>query len=238
LGCWFRAWPHRGFNFQSARLWHGHKGPFNRYNSGKDGGATPYSVPFLLPLDEARQDDQGQRRLSCLCSNFLLRLPTENHQYLFPVAFLPLHPLNGKGCSASLSSMSAPSTPEPAPPRALLSQSHPTIRRVHTLPPSLVERATSPSHGNHAADTIESLFTIHFAKVVAFEVAASRSRPGASSGLRGADADGSDGTLPWASPTERTLAAGTFRVVHADEFDVESSFGHLGRCYMRHARTP
>ncbi|KAF2664677.1 hypothetical protein BT63DRAFT_95402 [Microthyrium microscopicum] len=104
--------------------------------------------------------------------------------------------------------MSTPSTPERAPPP---SHSFPTIRRVHTLPTHLIDPTRTPPQSSHAPDSIDTLLNLDFAKVVAFEVGAPNSRPGSSSGITDSD-NKEDGTLPWGTPSERTLAAGPLRI--------------------------
>jgi inheritance of peroxisomes protein 1 (Inp1) len=107
--------------------------------------------------------------------------------------------------------MSSPSTPEHAPPAT---RSH--IRRVHTLPPKFLDPTRTPPQVPHAVDAIETLFHAASAKVVVFEAQTSSSRPASRSGVKTAEEASnspltSDGSLSWISPTERTLAAGTFK---------------------------
>jgi hypothetical protein len=119
--------------------------------------------------------------------------------------------------------MSSPSTPEHAPPAI---RSH--IRRVHTLPPKLLDPTRTPPQVAHPPDAIEILFHAASAKVVAFEAPTSSSRPSSRSGVKAGEQDNqflTNGSLPWISSTERTLAAGTFmlRILsiftrHNDEF--------------------
>jgi hypothetical protein len=99
--------------------------------------------------------------------------------------------------------MSTPSTPEHAPSAR---HSFPSVRRVNTLPTHLIDPTRTPPQISHAPDSIDTLLNLDFAKVVAFEAGAPNSRPGSSSSIT--DSDKEDGTLPWGTPSERTLAAG------------------------------
>lgn len=99
--------------------------------------------------------------------------------------------------------MSSPSTPQHAPPLPQ-SPSLTAIRRVHTLPTRLVDPTKTPPQINHAAEAIETLLNLNFAKVVAFEAVTPNSRPTSSAG----PTSDTDEGIPWATPSERTLAAG------------------------------
>ena len=80
---------------------------------------------------------------------------------------------------------------------------------MHTLPTRLIDPTkTPPPPAVESQEAIEVLLNLDFAKVVQFEAAAPSSRPNSSSGSVNAVAD-DDGTLPWATPSERTLASGT-----------------------------
>ncbi|KAF2402198.1 hypothetical protein EJ06DRAFT_554876 [Trichodelitschia bisporula] len=81
---------------------------------------------------------------------------------------------------------------------------HPGTRRVHTLPTKLI--APASEQASSAAGSVETLFASSVAKVVSFSVPAAARRPAS------AGAGDVDGTLPWAYPTERTLASGPLRV--------------------------
>jgi Inheritance of peroxisomes protein 1 len=109
--------------------------------------------------------------------------------------------------------MSSPSTPEHAPPSI-----HPHVRRVHTLPSKLFDPTRTPPQIAHAADAIETLFQVGFAKVVTFDAPTASSRPSSRSGAKqSVEQDApfdNDGSLPCSSPTERTLAAGTLDLKH------------------------
>lgn len=102
--------------------------------------------------------------------------------------------------------LTAPSTLENAPPLT-----HPGFRRSYTVPTKLIDSTNRASKGPLAAtDDVETLFTHTAAKVVSFSAPFTGSRQGPSSGRR---ASGTEkeliGTLPWATSTERTIAAGT-----------------------------
>lgn len=108
--------------------------------------------------------------------------------------------------------MSTPSTPDQTRPPHLTIPFQPA-RRVQTLPTRFQDGARSPIQSTHAADTIETLITIDFAKVVAFEVAPkSSTTPNSRSSSRaehiGTLPDDEVGAIPWTNSTERTLAAG------------------------------
>jgi len=110
--------------------------------------------------------------------------------------------------------MSSPSTPEHAPPSLATSQ-HPLtqVRRVHTLPTKLFDPTKTPPQVHHdSTDAIDVLLNLSFAKVVQFETAAPNSRPSSSAGGSPTKANDDDGTIPWATPSERTLAAGKWLV--------------------------
>lgn len=103
-----------------------------------------------------------------------------------------------------MSSPTAPSTPTPAPPPA-----NRGVRRSFTLPTRFSSPST-PSESPASADGVEILFNHSFAKVVLFTTAASLSRPSSSASNRTVlrDQPPTD-TIPWVSPTESTVAAGT-----------------------------
>lgn len=100
-----------------------------------------------------------------------------------------------------MTSSLTPKTPEQPIGRAAL-------RRSFTVPPKFsTTSAKQPEIG--AADGIETLYIHPSARVVSFSTSQSSSRPSSSSGRAslGSDSSGA-GILPWASATERTLAAG------------------------------
>ncbi|WPH00438.1 Hypothetical protein R9X50_00326700 [Acrodontium crateriforme] len=101
------------------------------------------------------------------------------------------------------------------------------INRSFTLP-SRLDTAREPTVEIGAAEGIETLFSIPNANVVKFSTAGVRSLP------RDADSkDGPHGTLPWASPTERTMAAGPLEI-----YRVPGSVSFLHSGTLLHAILP
>ncbi|KAF1988809.1 hypothetical protein K402DRAFT_373138 [Aulographum hederae CBS 113979] len=119
-----------------------------------------------------------------------------------------------------MTAMSPPSTPE----RGL----HPGMRRSFTLPIQANYSPKSPPGSSSATpDSVESLFSTALAKVVSFSSSTTSSRPSSSSGRGTVDPDKDlIGTLPWASATERTIAAGPLRIYRVPSSGV--SFLHSG----------
>lgn len=104
-----------------------------------------------------------------------------------------------------MASITAPTTPENAAPPV------PSMRRAFTVPPKLTgdirSRVLTEEKEEQRAET---LFAHSSARIVSFTSLSTPSRLGSSSGRgRGQLEDESMGTLPWASSTEITIAAGT-----------------------------
>ncbi|KAL9613067.1 MAG: hypothetical protein Q9167_002366 [Letrouitia subvulpina] len=118
--------------------------------------------------------------------------------------------------------LAAPSTPDNPP-------SHPSIRRSFTLPDKLNSSpkfSPSPSPSTGVAGAIDTLYTHHAARIVFFSLMVEGPRRH-SSVEQGHSAQEKDpiGTLPWASLTERTIAAGPLRFYRANE---SAAFLHSG----------
>ncbi|KAI4213387.1 MAG: hypothetical protein LQ351_003887 [Letrouitia transgressa] len=114
--------------------------------------------------------------------------------------------------------LAAPSTPDNP-------QAHPSIRRSFTLPNRLNSSPkSSPPAG--AAGAIDTLYTHDAARIVFFSPMVGGPRRH-SSVEQGHSAQEKDpvGTLPWASLTERTIAAGPLRFYRANE---SAAFLHSG----------
>ncbi len=94
------------------------------------------------------------------------------------------------------------------PPRATAMTSPPVMRRAFTLPTRLTELPNAGTPTRREAEGIEILFSHSSGKIVSFSPNSSTSRPNSSSSHTGRDKEDAVGTLPWASPTERTIAAG------------------------------
>ncbi|SLM41180.1 Inheritance of peroxisomes protein 1 [Lasallia pustulata] len=107
-----------------------------------------------------------------------------------------------------MASITAPTTPENAAPPV------PSMRRAFTVPPKLTgdirSRVLTEEKEEQRAET---LFAHSSARIVSFTSLSTPSRLGSSSGRgRGQLEDESMGTLPWASSTEITIAAGPLRI--------------------------
>ncbi|QDS71847.1 hypothetical protein FKW77_009941 [Venturia effusa] len=105
----------------------------------------------------------------------------------------------------------SPATPDNV--SRFASNRHLGVRRVNTLPSKLSSSSlrSSPNAGA-SPDSVETLFVHTGTKVVSFTAQSSPStRPGSSSGRRDGQ-DAASGTLPWDSPSERTMAAGPLRI--------------------------
>jgi hypothetical protein len=112
--------------------------------------------------------------------------------------------------------MSNPSTPE----RPLsISPAFASVRRVNTLPSKLADPTRTPPQASHSDDAIETLLTLDFAKVVSFEDPSHR--PGSSRSDRSFN-DHDQSSLPWTTPTERTLAAGMYIQIQSRELEAET----------------
>ncbi|MCJ1376060.1 hypothetical protein MMC20_007298 [Loxospora ochrophaea] len=101
----------------------------------------------------------------------------------------------------------------PAPPQAATPQ--PTMRRAFTLPPKLAD-SQSPRSSPREAESqgVETLFAHSMSKIVSFSPAQSLSRSSPIARHRKGDVEKEPvGILPWASLTERTLAAGIYFVL-------------------------
>ncbi|KAI9779966.1 MAG: hypothetical protein M1835_004600 [Candelina submexicana] len=86
------------------------------------------------------------------------------------------------------------------------------MRRAFTLPTRLTESPNAGKPTRREAEGIEILFAHTSGKIVSFSPNSSTSRPNSSSGQASRDREDAVGTLPWASPTERTIAAGPLRI--------------------------
>ena len=111
------------------------------------------------------------------------------------------------------------------------------MNRSVTVPTRLTTIA-SPRNGPPAeigaADGIETLYVHPRASIIKFSTASSGSRPSSSSGSpRSFPNHQSTGTLPWASPTERTLAAGPLEI-----YRVPGSVSFLHSGALLHAILP
>ncbi|KAI5209906.1 hypothetical protein E4T39_00678 [Aureobasidium subglaciale] len=110
------------------------------------------------------------------------------------------------------------------------------LRRSFTLPSRLTNPAKAPQQVEiGSADGIETLFVHPSAKIVSFTSASSlRSRPSSRSSIASYDgeADGST-SLPWTSPTERTMAAGPLEI-----YRVPGSVAFLHSGSLLHAILP
>jgi hypothetical protein len=85
----------------------------------------------------------------------------------------------------------------------------PVIRRSFTLPPTLSDAARSRGSGRNSPDpSVETLFVHHAGKIVAFSPSLGYARSRSASLAASTPEDEPVGTLPWASKTERTIAAG------------------------------
>ena len=116
---------------------------------------------------------------------------------------LPSDPLS----SPQPPSSAAASTPDQAPSTAIRN-AHPGVRRVHTLPPKLAG-SSAPAIAS-APDSVETLFTHPVVKVVSFSVPGFNAISSAS--RRSSVGTGTDGTLPWETPSQSTLAVGPLRI--------------------------
>lgn len=102
--------------------------------------------------------------------------------------------------------LAAPSTPDNP-------QAHPSIRRSFTLPDRLNSSPKSSPPAGAAGET-DTLYTHHAARIVFFSPMVGGPRRH-SSVEQGHSAQEKDpvGTLPWASLTERTIAAGKMNLL-------------------------
>ena len=126
----------------------------------------------------------------------------------------------------STSSSNLPTTPEQATPRRT------AMTRSFTVPPKLtVSTRSNPVPEIGAADGIETLYVHPSASIIKFNTGGSR--PGSSSGSPlGRHTDGS-GTLPWAYPTESTVAVGPMEI-----YRVPGSVSFLHSGALLHAILP
>ncbi|KAF2726999.1 hypothetical protein EJ04DRAFT_152502 [Polyplosphaeria fusca] len=97
------------------------------------------------------------------------------------------------------------SSPEHAPAHS----SNPGIRRSFTLPARIASKP-APSTSTGSPDGIETLFTYGSARIVSFIASAAR---------RTSD-DEQDASIPWRTPTERTLAVGVLRIYRVTSSNV------------------
>lgn len=126
----------------------------------------------------------------------------------------------------STPSPATPCTPEPVTPRRI------AMTRSFTGPPKLtVSTGTNATPEIGAAEGIETLYVHPRANIIKFTTGGSR--PSSSSGSplgRGAD---NAGTLPWAYPTESTVAAGPMEI-----YRVPGSVSFLHSGALLHAILP
>lgn len=126
----------------------------------------------------------------------------------------------------STSSPATPCTPEPVTPRRI------AMTRSFTVPPKLtVSTGTNATPEIGAAEGIETLYVHPRANIIKFTTGGSR--PSSSSGSplgRGVD---NAGTLPWAYPTESTVAAGPMEI-----YRVPGSVSFLHSGALLHAILP
>lgn len=103
-----------------------------------------------------------------------------------------------------MASTTAPTTPESAVPPM------PSIRRAFTVPAKLTGDSRARGSTNETEEQgAETLFAHSGVRIVSFTALSTTSRPGSSSGRGRAQLEDEPiGTLPWASSTERTIAAG------------------------------
>jgi hypothetical protein len=93
-------------------------------------------------------------------------------------------------------------SPEHAPPAA----SNPVVRRSFTVPTKRSTQPRTSPQSTASADGIETLFTHGATKIVSFTAASLGGQA-----LRSQDRVGdAPVTIPWTSPTERTLAVGVY----------------------------
>ncbi|KAK3710937.1 hypothetical protein LTR37_009958 [Vermiconidia calcicola] len=124
-----------------------------------------------------------------------------------------------------MASSAAPSTPENAPRRIALNRSF-------TVPPRLstpTKRANATAEIG-AAEGIETLYIHPNANIIKFTTS---SRPSSSASASPGRPQSSSGTLSWASPTERTLAAGPMEI-----YRVPGSVSFLHSGALLHAILP
>ncbi|EME41963.1 hypothetical protein DOTSEDRAFT_72910 [Dothistroma septosporum NZE10] len=124
-------------------------------------------------------------------------------------------------------STTAPKTPEQTPRKFALNRSFTLPSKIATT-----SRAT-PTAEIGAAEGIETLYTHANAKVIKFTTSGT-SRPGSSAGTPSpGGAQGQQGTLPWATLTEQTLAAGPLEI-----YRVPGSVSFLHSGSLLHAILP
>lgn len=132
-----------------------------------------------------------------------------------------------------MASATAPSTPEQNnTPRRI------AMNRSFTVPPKLsASTRTKPTAEIGAANGIETLYVHPSANVIKFSTSSPSSRPSSSSGRVSSGAAQAKldeaGTLPWASPTERTMAAGPLEI-----YRVPGSVSFLHSGSLLHAILP
>jgi hypothetical protein len=126
----------------------------------------------------------------------------------------------------SASSSNLPGTPEETTPRRA------AMTRSFTVPPRLtVSTRTNPTPEIGAADGIETLYVHPSASIIKFNTGGSR--PSSSSGSPRAKQTDSSGTLPWAYPTESTVAVGPMEI-----YRVPGSVSFLHSGALLHAILP
>lgn len=103
---------------------------------------------------------------------------------------------------AMMASIAAPVTIGPSTPS-------PFLHRSFTLPPKLPDAQRSRSYDKEAdRSAIETLFAHRSGRIVSFISGGQSSGSRSGSLARAGEENGSVGILPWASVTEKTLAAG------------------------------
>ena len=109
------------------------------------------------------------------------------------------------------------------------------LNRSFTVPSKLATSSrTAPAAEIGAADGIETLYVHPNASIVKFSTAGPGSRPSSSAGSpRSSLGQQNGGTLPWASPTERTIAAGPLEI-----YRVPGSVSFLHSGALLHAILP
>ncbi|CAI6335281.1 unnamed protein product [Periconia digitata] len=101
----------------------------------------------------------------------------------------------------------ASKTPEHAPVAAAMNPA----RRSFTLPARISPKPPRPAQPANTADGIETLFVCTSTKIVSF-TASNQARPTSPSRRNQRDAEDQTQTIPWRSPTERTMAVGVLRI--------------------------
>ncbi|KAK6388562.1 hypothetical protein LTR65_007718 [Meristemomyces frigidus] len=121
----------------------------------------------------------------------------------------------------------APSTPENTPRRL-------AMNRSFTVPSKLAAASrTAPTAEIGAAEGIETLYVHPSASIIKFTTSGPGSRPSSSAGSPRSSSQQTSVALPWASPLERTLAAGPLEI-----YRVPGSVSFLHSGALLHAILP